>query len=157
MRPSHTAKPFEVTPADPTEPGAAALLAASHALMQALYPPDENFHLDIEALRGTDIRFFAAFDGGTCLGTGALALRDAYGEVKSMFVAEEARGRGVADAILYRIEAEAKAQGLTALKLETGTGLDAAHRLYTRHGFIRCGPFGAYPDAPSSVFLQKPL
>jgi len=125
--------------------------------MQALFPPDENFHLDIAALRGPDIRFFAAVDGETCLGTGALALRGGYGEVKSMFVAETARGRGVADAILRRIESEARALGLTSLKLETGAGLDAAQRLYTRHGFTRCGPFGSYPDAPSSVFLQKPL
>lgn len=157
MPPSQTSGPVTVTPADPGEARAAALLAASHALMQALFEPGENFNLDLAALRGPDIRFFAAFDGDTCLGTGALALRDGYGEVKSMFVAEAARGRGVAAAILRRIEAEARAQGLTALKLETGTGLDAAQRLYARHGFTRCGSFGAYPDAPSSVFYQKTL
>ncbi|MFO7756945.1 MAG: GNAT family N-acetyltransferase [Roseovarius sp.] len=157
MRPSHAAAPVTVAPADPGEAGAAALLAASHALMQTLFAPEENFHLDIAALRGPDIRFFAAFDGDTCLGTGALALRDGYGEVKSMFVAENARGRGVADAILRRLEDEARAQGLASLKLETGTGLDAAQRLYARHGFTRCGPFGSYPDAPPSVFMQKPV
>jgi putative acetyltransferase len=157
MPPSHTADTYRVTPADPTAPGPAALLGQSHALMQSLFAPEDNFHLDIDALCGPDIRFFAAFDGETCLGTGALALRGAYGEVKSMFVAQAARGRGVADAILRRIESEARAQGLTSLKLETGRGLDAAHRLYARHGFTRCGPFGCYPDAPASVFLQKPL
>ena len=157
MRPQHAATSFEVTPTDPAEPAAANLLAASHALMEKLFPPDENFHLDIPALRAPDIRFFAAVECDTCLGTGALALRGAYGEVKSMFVAETARGRGVGDAILRRIEAEARTLGLTLLKLETGMGLDAAQRLYARHGFIRCGPFGSYPDAPSSVFLQKLL
>lgn len=157
MDPPDTAPAFRVVPADPGHPGAAALLAQSHRLMQALFPPEENFHLDLEALRAADIRFFAAFEGGTCLGTGALALREGYGEIKSMFVAETARGRGVADALLRRLEAEARAQGLAALKLETGTGLDAAHRLYTRHGFVRCGPFGAYAAAPSSVFMHKPL
>mgnify|MGYP002338713952 CR=1 FL=1 len=157
MPPSQTADTYRVTPADPAAPATAALLAESHALMQSLFAPEDNFHLDIAALRAPDIRFFAAFDGETCLGTGALALRDGYGEVKSMFVAETARGRGVADAILRRIETEARAHGLTCLKLETGTGLDAAHRLYARHGFTRCGPFGSYPDAPVSVFLQKPL
>lgn len=74
-----------------------------------------------------------------------------------MFVAEAARGRGVGDAILRRIEAEARAHGLTSLKLETGVSLEAALGLYARHGFSRCGPFGDYPDAAASVFLQKPL
>src|SRR6056297_4041432 len=152
--PAHaTDTPYRIIPADPKEPGATALLTASHALMQSLFPPEDNFFLDIDALCAGDIRFFVAMEGTTCLGTGALALRGAYGEVKSMFVAEAARGRGVADAILRRIESEARAQGLTSLKLETGRGLDAAHRLYARHGFTRCGPFGCYPDAPASVFL----
>ena len=157
MDASHEKQTYRVTPADPSAPGTAALLAESHALMQSLFPPEDNFYLDIAALRAPDIRFFAAFDRETSLGTGALALRGDYGEVKSMYVAKAARGRGVADALLRRIESEARAQGLTSLKLETGTGLEAAHRLYARHGFIRCGPFGSYPDAPSSVFLHKPL
>lgn len=148
---------YQVTPADPTAPGAAALLKTSHALMQSLFPPDENFYLDLDALRAPDIRFFAAFEGETCLGTGALALCGGYGEVKSMFVAEDARGRGIADAILRRIETEAREHGLGALKLETGRGLDSAHRLYARHGFVECAPFGAYPASPSSIFMHKAL
>ena len=133
----------------------AALLAESHALMQALFPPEENFHLDIAALRAPDIRFFAAFDGETCLGTGALALRDGYGEVKvdvrGRFRAR-ARRRGCHPA---PHRSRGRALGLTSLKLETGKGLDAAHRLYARHGFTRCGPFGSYPEAPGLGFPAK--
>lgn len=157
MPPSHATDTYRVMPADPTAPGPAARLAESHALMQTLFASEDNYHLDTAALCAPDIRFFAAFDGETCLGTGALLLREGYGEVKSMFVAEAARGRGVADAILRRIETEARAQGLASLRLETGKGLDAAYRLYARHGFTRCGPFGSYPDAPASVFLHKAL
>jgi len=152
-----TDTPYRITAADPKEPGATALLNASHALMQSLFPPEDNFFLDIEALCAPDIRFFTAMEGARCLGTGALALREGYGEVKSMFVDEAARGRGVADAILRRIEAEARREGLGLLRLETGMGLDAAHRLYARHGFAPCGPFGGYPDAASSVFMEKAL
>jgi len=152
-----TDTPYRVTAADPKEPGATALLNASRALMQSLFPPEDNFFLDIEALCAPDIRFFTAMEGARCLGTGALALRDGYGEVKSMFVDEAARGRGVADAILRRIEAEARQHGLAALKLETGRCLHAARRLYTRHGFSVRGPFGSYPDAPSSIFMEKAL
>lgn len=152
-----TDTPYRIIPADPKAPDATALLSASHALMQSLFPPEDNFFLDIDALCAPDIRFFTAMEGATCLGTGALALRDGYGEVKSMFVDEAARGRGVADAILRRIEGEARNLGLAALKLETGNVLHAAHRLYARHGFTPCGPFGDYPNSRSSIFMEKAL
>jgi len=149
--------PYRVTAADPKEPGATALLNASRALMQSLFPPEDNFFLDTDALCTPDIRFFVATRAGETIGTGALALREGYGEVKSMFVSEAARGQGVAEALLARIEAEARANGLPLLRLETGDRLGSALRLYARHGFVRCEPFGDYPDAASSVFMEKSL
>ena len=146
-----------VEESDPRAPQAAALLRQSHALMESLFPPEDNFYLDIDALAAEDIRFYTAREGDTVLGTGALALKDGYGEVKSMFVAEAARGRGVADALLRQIEDAAREEGLPALKLETGNVLHAAHRLYERHGFTRCGRFGDYPEAHSSIFMEKAL
>jgi putative acetyltransferase len=146
-----------VEAADPRHPEASALLRASHALMESLFPPEDNFFLDIDALCASDIRFFAARSGATIIGTGALALREGYGEVKSMFVAKAARGQGAADALLRQIEDEARAHALPCLRLETGNLLHAAHKLYERHGFARRGPFGEYPDAPSSIFMEKRL
>ena len=146
-----------VEPGDPRAPQVAALLAQSHALMQALFPPEDNFFLDIDALCGPGIRFFVARERETVLGTGALALKDGYGEVKSMFTGEAARGRGVGAALLRAIEDEARAEGLPCLRLETGNVLHAAHRLYERHGFRARGPFGDYPDARSSIFMEKAL
>ena len=146
-----------VSLADPRDPQATALLERSQALLRALFPPEDNFFLDLGALAAPDIRFFAARRGARTLGTGALALRTGYGEVKSMFVAEEARGQGVAEALLARIEAEARANGLPFLRLETGDRLGSALRLYARHGFVRRGPFGDYPDAASSIFMEKSL
>ena len=142
---------------DPHHPQATALLKQSHALMESLFPPEDNFYLDIDQLCSDDIRFFGARIKGEIVGTGALALKDAYGEVKSMFVAESARGKGVADALLRQLEDAAKAEGLTMLRLETGNVLHAAHKLYRRHGFEDCGPFGDYVDANSSIFMQKAL
>ena len=66
-------------------------------------------------------------------------------------------GKGVAAAILRAVEDEARAEGLPWLRLETGNVLHAAHRLYERQGFTRCGPFGDYPEAASSIFMEKPL
>lgn len=146
-----------VEPGDPRHPQATALLQASHALMQSLFPPEDNHYLSIDALCTDDIRFFVAKDSGKIIACGALALKNGYAEVKSMFVDPTARGQGTADAMLTRLIAEAKAANLPLLRLETGNTLHAAHRLYARHGFQPCGPFGNYAANVSSLFMEKRL
>ena len=141
----------------PKDPQASALLKQSHALMEELFPPEDNFFLDIDELCVPSIRFFTARIGDTIIGTGALSIKEGYGEVKSMFTSSEARGKGVASALLRQIEDEARDEKLEWLRLETGNLLQAAHRVYDRLGFTRCGPFGDYPDAASSIFMEKPL
>ncbi len=143
--------------ADPRAPGPRALLEASHALMQEMFPPEENYFLDIEELCAEDIAFFAAREGDTTLGTGALSMKGDYAEIKSMFTAPEARGKGVAAAILRALEDTARARDIPVLKLETGDPLDAAVRLYERAGFTRCTIFGDYAPNGSSVYMEKPL
>lgn len=142
---------------DPHHPQATALLHQSHALMQSLFPPEDNYYLEIADLVAPHIHFFTARTGDTICGTGALAIKDGYGEVKSMFVAENARGKGVAGALLRQIEDTAREHDLTVVKLETGNVLHAAHRLYARHGFTPCGVFGDYTNAASSIFMEKRL
>ncbi|MEL6681565.1 MAG: GNAT family N-acetyltransferase [Pseudomonadota bacterium] len=148
---------INVEPNTPRHPGAAALLEQSHALMRSLFPPEENFFLDFDALEGPDIRFFTARTGDDIVGTGALKSCEGYGEIKSMFVAEDARGQGVADQILAKIEDEARMQGLPVLKLETGDALVAALKLYVRNGYKTCAAFGPYMNATRSVFMEKRL
>jgi putative acetyltransferase len=146
-----------VTPASPTDPGPAALLAAAQAHQAETYAPEHNFSLSTEALAAPDIKFFAAREDGAVLGVGALKVAGDFGEVKSMFTAPEARGRGVAERILTAIESTARGHGLGWLRLETGEELAAAVRLYRRAGFARCGPFGRYEENGSSVFMEKRL
>ena len=142
---------------DPRAPQATALLQASHALMERLFPPEDNHYLSIDALCTPDIRFFIAREGETVLGCAALANKGDYGEVKSMFVSEDARGKGVADALLRQLEDYARELDLPVMRLETGDLLHAAHRLYERHGFVKCGPFGNYQANKTSVFMEKRL
>lgn len=148
---------MKIARSDPREPGATALLQASHALMQSLFAPEDNHYLSIEALCVPEIHFFTAKDAGETLGCGALKVSGSYGEVKSMFTSETGRGKGIASAILTRIEHEARTLGLSSLKLETGNILHAAHRLYERHGFALCPAFGDYTESPSSLFMTKTL
>jgi putative acetyltransferase len=72
------------------------------------------------------------------------------------------RGRGAAQALLARLETEARGVGLDVLRLETGARQRAAMRFYERSGFQRCVAFGHYVTMPpasiaTSVFYEKRL
>ncbi|MCF2871791.1 GNAT family N-acetyltransferase [Octadecabacter sp. G9-8] len=142
---------------DPFHPQARALLEASHALMGELFPSEANHYLSLEALTAEHVHFLTARRGDVIVGVGALAVRDGYGELKSMFVEEASRGQGVIDAIMRQLEDHARGLGLTELKLETGTLLHAAHKVYARHGFTPCGSFGDYEVGEFSLFMEKSL
>ena len=126
------------------------------------YAPEQRHGLTLEGIFAPHVRFFIARRDGAALGCGGVALCDGFAEVKRMYVRENARGLGVARALLGRIERETQASGRNVLRLETGDRQTAAMRLYERAGFRACGPFGDYttmaPQAiATSVFLEKRL
>ncbi len=148
---------IQIEQADPRAPGATALLHASHTLMDSLFAAGECHYLDIEDLCQPHIQFFVAKHAGNDIACIALADKGSYGEIKSLFVAPEARGLGTAEQLIQKVEAAAKAKSLGTLKLETGDALEAACRLYQRLGYAICGPFGDYVESPASVFMTKDL
>lgn len=148
---------IQVARCDPHDAEATALLRASHALMQKLFAEEDNHYLEIDELCAAGIHFFVARVGSETLGCIALAEKEGYGEVKSMFVDDAARGQGVGAALFAHLEDEARGLSLPILRLETGNTLYAAHRLYQRHGFTQRGPFGDYADSPASLFMEKTL
>ena len=128
--------------------------------------PVESVHaLDHSALLAPTITFWTARDDdGTLLGCGALSelqpgTEAREGEIKSMRTAGQARGRGVASELLTVVLAEARRREYTRISLETGPQdyFAAARRLYARHGFAECGPFGSYTLDPHSVFMTLEL
>ena len=139
-----------------------ALVTELEATLAAEYPPEQRHGLKLEAIFQPHIRFFVARLDGAAVGCGGVALFENFAEVKRMFVRPHARGSGVAQAILQRLEDEARDAGLPNLRLETGTRQEAAMRLYERAGFRRCAAFGDYakmnPDATrTSVFFDKAI
>lgn len=150
-------RPVTVRPGDPRSPEGRRLLGASQALLTSLYPPEDNYFLSVDELAAPHIDFWIAEADGEALACVALARMDGYGEVKSLFVDPAARGRGVGTALMAALEHRARASGLPVLRLETGDTLGEAHRLYRRHGFMLCGPFGDYQEGPHSVFMEKRL
>jgi putative acetyltransferase len=111
------------------------------------------------------ITFWTARENGDLLGCGALKLLDSpswpamHGEIKSMRTTTSARGRGVATLMLRHILDDARARKLKRIYLETGTEdyFAPARRLYARHGYIECPPFGGYALDPNSVFMELRL
>jgi putative acetyltransferase len=139
-----------------------ALIHELDEVLAAEYRPEERHGLSLEAIFQPHIRFFLARRGGAAVGCGGVALFADFAEVKRMYVRDDARGRGIAQTILARLEEEARHAGLTTLRLETGDQQFAAMRLYERAGFRRCLAFGAYatmafPAIATSVFFEKPL
>ena len=123
-------------------------------------PPGTCFALDIEGLLQPGVTLWSAWDGDALAGMGALKVLDAKnGELKSMRVADRYLGKGAGRAILEHLIAQARAHGLVALWLETGSsvGFAAALKLYERAGFRYCGPFADYGDNGFSRFMTREI
>jgi len=145
---------------DLDDPRVIALVTAHLTRARAETAPGSNHSLNPSALQAPDITFWTIWRGDTLLGCGGLRVMSATeGEIKSMYVAEAARGQGVGAAMLRHIVAAARAQGLGRLSLETGSWAYFApsHRLYERHGFVPCAPFGSYKPDPNSLFMTLAL
>jgi putative acetyltransferase len=137
-----------------------ALIGELDAELNAAYSAEQRHGMNIERIFQPDVRFFIARLDGKTVGCGGVALSDGLAEVKRMYVSASARGRGVARAILARLEAEALAAGSTRVTLETGDAQLAAIRFYEAAGFTRCAAFGEYAAMPPaaierSVFFEK--
>ena len=57
-------------------------------------------------------------------------------EVKRLFVATEARGKGIASRLVEALIESAQSDGYKELRLDTTTFLSEAERLYRKHGFV---------------------
>lgn len=128
--------------------------------MQADTPPESIHMLPASGLAHPAIAFFVARADGIPVAMGALKdLGGGHGELKSMHVLAEHRGRGLSRMMLNHLVDHALANGLTRLSLETGVQptFVAARGLYTRAGFSECPPFADYRPDPNSVFMTRAL
>ncbi len=78
-------------------------------------------------------------------------------EVKRMYVAPRARGRGLARAVLAHLEDTARAAGAEVMVLETGLRQPEAITLYESAGYLPIAGFGFYKDADLSRCMARTL
>ncbi|MEO8540776.1 MAG: GNAT family N-acetyltransferase [bacterium] len=112
--------------------------------------------------RGETILLAARDDAGIC-GTVQLQMglpenQPHRGEIAKLLVHRRARRRGIAEALMARIESEAARVGRSLLVLDTAS--DTAERLYRRMGWTECGvipDFALFPDGRpcATVFFWK--
>lgn len=142
----------------PRTPGVATLLRMSAEYAESLYPAENCFMLDVVELEADDVTFYLARLDGIVVGTAALVARDdARAELKRMFVHPDARGAGLARALLDRAEADACSTGFREIVLETGTRHTAAQALYRSHGYRDIPLFGMYIGEEFSVCMAKTI
>ncbi len=136
------------------------LIGALNNELEARYPEEGREFLP--AGRGGGCRrtraFLVAYIDGRPVACGAVRLNEpGVAEIKRMYVAPEARGRGVGRLVLDELEAVARQLGVQRLVLETGPRQPEALALYRRAGFVEIPLFGEYVGAEFSVCMAKDL
>ena len=76
-------------------------------------------------------------------------------EIKKMYVAPEARGQGIARALLDELENRARRRGYEIARLDTGPRQPHARSLYEAEGYAAIGNFNGNPVA--TFFGEKRL
>lgn len=92
--------------------------------------------------------FLVASVDGQPIACGAVkTISPAVGSLKRMWVADAGRGLGIGRRMLEALEAQARALGLTTLRLETNHTLREAIQLYRSAGFREVAAFNSDPYA----------
>jgi pimeloyl-ACP methyl ester carboxylesterase/GNAT superfamily N-acetyltransferase len=140
-------------------PGGQALVPAYVAEIRAMYPdwtpevPPRLTPRDVEPPQG---RWLVAYRDGEPIGCAALKrLDDRTAEIKRVYVAPEARGAGVARALLARLEAIARDVGYQRIRMDTGARQPASVALFGSIGYAQIPDYNGNPVA--AYWFEKRL
>ena len=102
--------------------------------------------------------FVVGWDGEEPVACGGIIRYDeTTAEIRRMYVAPSARGRGLSRAVLEALENEARQLGYEFVRLETGDRQPEAIKLYASSGFEPIPRYGPFADDPRSVCFEKRL
>lgn len=151
---------LQITRESPLSDDLSLLMERHTADMHADTPPESIHMMDASGLAVPEVSFYVLRDAGVPVAMGAFKrLSAGHGEIKSMHVLAEHRGRGLSRRMLDHLLTEARKADLTRLSLETGShpAFLPARRLYEAAGFEICPPFEGYGLDPNSVYMTRPL
>lgn len=112
------------------------------------FDPTRSISADAAEMTEPEGMLMVAWLRGRPVGCGALKFHALEpGEVKRMWVSEDARGLGLGRRILSVLEAEAVARGVSVLRLETNRALHEAIGLYRSAGYREVDAFNEEPFA----------
>src|SRR6478609_9426828 len=136
--------------------GAALLVAMTDEMRELYWDVGDGLDLnspDMPAAGPVDLgppggAFLVGYrDGAAVCGGGIKRLPDGACEIKRMYVVPDARGQGVAKALLVALEDEARALGYAVARLDTGPEQPHAERMYREAGYADIENFNANPFA----------
>jgi ribosomal protein S18 acetylase RimI-like enzyme len=145
-------QPIEIRTVDPAGPDAAACLRAYFAELDARseagFDPEAGISAEPQELTPPDGCFLITYLGGEPIGCGGVKHHPGEpSEIKRMWVAASARGRGVGRRLLSELEAIAAQSGAPAARLETNRSLVEAIALYRSAGYVEVPAFNDEPFA----------
>ena len=132
---------MNLRPATNADGVAARALVFAALREHGLEPDPEGTDSDFADLEGVYLARGGAFDvladdAGTIVGTvGLLPVDETTVELRKMYLAPDARGRGLGRRLLDHALARARALGFRRVTLETHTVLKTATALYRSYGF----------------------
>jgi GNAT superfamily N-acetyltransferase len=151
-----------VEPVPFDHPDAVALRAAHEAYGDELYASDpaseHRFTSEVLDPASVLVTVVAYVDG---VPVGHACLRSLSGsmagdlEIKRMYVEPDARGSGVADALLAAVEQRVRDEGVPRVVIHTGDRQLAALRFYERHGYTAIDVFPPYEAVTYSRCFEK--
>jgi DNA-binding MarR family transcriptional regulator/GNAT superfamily N-acetyltransferase len=133
-----------------TDPGAPAARYCLRSYFEELahrfdggFDPRLSISATDDEMRLPDGLLLMAVLHGSPVGCGALKLHTdtRTAEIKRMWTSPELRGLGLGRRILDHLAENARARGMSTLRLETNHSLTEARRLYETSGFVEVQPF----------------
>jgi GNAT superfamily N-acetyltransferase len=135
------------------------LVAEYVAAIKAMYPwwtPEVGPGMtarDVEPPHGC---WLVAYRDGRAIGCGGLKRIDGQNaEIKRIYVTPDARGAGVAHALLTSLEIAARDAGYEAVRLDTGPKQQASVRLFSSSGYEPIADYNGNPVA--AYWFEKRL
>jgi GNAT superfamily N-acetyltransferase len=122
------------------------------------FTPTEQIFATTEAFDGPGSAWLVVYEDGEPVACAGLRpLGEGAGEIKRMFVAEAARGRGHARRLLAELEAIARAAGQRRIRLLTTEVLTEARALYEAEGYETVEAFPMDDPPRTDYWLEKTL